>query len=81
MVHLRSRTVEGGVRERHLVTGGGGYVGLHLGLELLKQGHHVVLFDIRQPVEAIPKDIQFLQVSKVHVFKEFKSSIIKFIFH
>ncbi|ELU09595.1 hypothetical protein CAPTEDRAFT_166167 [Capitella teleta] len=48
--------------ERHLVTGGGGYVGLRLGAALLDKGHKVTLFDLNPPNdEEIPAGAQFIQ--------------------
>ena len=51
------------VSEVHVVTGGGGYVGLRLGRKLAEQGHQVMLFDVRKPVEKLPSNVQFVTVS------------------
>ena len=67
MVQLRSRSVgEAPSIEKqqcHLVTGGGGYAGFRLGLALRKAGHKVALYDVREPVEPLPDDITFIQVT------------------
>ena len=55
---------EGPRQERHLVTGGGGYVGLHLGKALLCEGHQVILFDVQGPLEELPEGITFIKVGK-----------------
>lgn len=34
---------------KFLVTGGGGYIGFHIGMRLLQLGYEVVLFDLRHP--------------------------------
>ncbi len=49
-------------KECHLVTGGGGYPGFRLGLALHKKGHAVILFDIREPSEAMPDGMKFIKV-------------------
>ena len=62
---LRSGTA-GGVgmrRERHLVTGGGGYVGLRLGKALSDLGHDVILFDVCDAPKDLPENSTFVKVS------------------
>lgn len=36
---------------KFLVTGGGGYVGFHIGLKLVECGHQVILLDVKRPSE------------------------------
>ena len=49
-------------RECHLVMGGGGYAGFHLGKALTERGHDVVLFDIKEPTEDLPDRTTFIVV-------------------
>lgn len=49
-------------RERHLVTGGGGYVGSHLAKALHDLNHEVILLDVNKPRATLPEDIRFIQV-------------------
>ena len=70
---------------KFLVTGGGGYIGLHIGLNLLKRNHQVILFDIRKPAFGPPvlfneEDITW--ISRCEVFEKeinFKDGKIFFI--
>lgn len=62
MVQLRSGASTGPTQECHLITGGGGYVGLHLGKALHLSGHRVVLFDVREPADIIPEGVTFIKV-------------------
>ena len=67
MVHLRSgqstnMSGDTALQQCHLVTGGGGYVGYRLGLALYKQGHKVVLVDVREPADVLPDNMSFIQV-------------------
>lgn len=48
-------------QELHLVTGGGGYSGFHLGKELARCGHKVKLVDIHAPLWPIPDGVQFIK--------------------
>ena len=50
-------------RERHLVTGGGGYAGFHLGKALAERGHSVILLDVKEPAEDLPERTTFITVS------------------
>ena len=50
-------------RECHLVTGGGGYAGFHLGKALAERGHNVILLDVKEPVEDLPERTRFISVS------------------
>jgi len=34
---------------KFLITGGGGYIGFHIGLRLLQLQHEVILFDVNYP--------------------------------
>lgn len=47
--------------EKHLITGGGGYVGEHLLKALREKGHKVILFDVIQPNFTYDSSIQFIQ--------------------
>ena len=49
-------------RERHLVTGGGGYAGFHLGKALVERGHSVILLDVKEPAEDLPERTTFITV-------------------
>ncbi len=62
MVRLRSQARAECDQECHLVTGGGGYAGLNLGIALNKEGHRVILFDLHEPLYPVPEDITFVQV-------------------
>lgn len=69
MIQLRSRTIPGipGVgKERHVVLGGGGYAGYHLGKALAEKGHDVVLFDVRQPDQSLAENMKFVKVFLHH---------------
>lgn len=50
-----------GIRECHLVTGGGGYVGSHLGRALHDLGHDVVLLDVREPKIFLSEGMRFIK--------------------
>ena len=47
------------------MTGGGGYSGYKLGLALLAEGYHVILFDLNEPKDGVPEGITFIKVSCV----------------
>ncbi|XP_014665211.1 PREDICTED: short-chain dehydrogenase/reductase family 42E member 1-like [Priapulus caudatus] len=47
--------------EVHVITGGGGYVGLNIARELQAKGHRIVLFDISKPTEMPHPDMKFVQ--------------------
>lgn len=49
-------------RERHLVTGGGGYVGSHIAKALHDLSHEVILLDVNEPRATLPEGIRFIQV-------------------
>lgn len=39
----------GDVRKTFLITGGGGYIGFHIGLKLVQLEKDVILFDVQSP--------------------------------
>ncbi|KAI0210714.1 Short-chain dehydrogenase/reductase family 42E member 1 [Lamellibrachia satsuma] len=47
--------------ETHLITGGAGYLGMHLALGLRQRGHLVRLFDWKEPTVALPEGIIFVK--------------------
>lgn len=47
---------------RTVVTGGGGYLGYHLGCALVRSGIAVVLFDVRKPKWELPNGAHFVKV-------------------
>ena len=49
-------------QECHLVTGGGGYAGYHVGKALIDEGHKVVLVDIHQTKYPMLEGMSFIQV-------------------
>ncbi|KAG9474928.1 short-chain dehydrogenase/reductase family 42E member 1 [Eleutherodactylus coqui] len=49
------------IKERVVITGGGGYFGHRLGCTLHQMGFSVVLFDVRKPAEDLPDGIRFIQ--------------------
>lgn len=48
-------------QERHLVTGGGGYVGSFMAKALLDLGLEVVLLDVTKPKTIFPDNVKFIQ--------------------
>ena len=42
-----------------LVTGGGGYIGFHIGLRLLQLKHKVILFDVNYPSKKWDQNLSF----------------------
>ncbi|KAI8512369.1 hypothetical protein Bbelb_090080 [Branchiostoma belcheri] len=48
-------------KERVLVTGGGGYLGLRLAGMLWRDGADVTLFDLREPIEKPAADMKFIK--------------------
>lgn len=46
---------------RHVITGGLGFTGQYLSSELRRQNKEVVVFDIAQPVAALPPEISYIQ--------------------
>ena len=34
---------------KFVIVGGGGYIGYHIGVDLVTKGHHAILLDIREP--------------------------------
>ena len=54
-------------RERHLVTGGGGYAGFHLGKALAERGYNVTLFDVKEPAEDLPDRTTFILVWSIDI--------------
>ncbi|XP_066292539.1 short-chain dehydrogenase/reductase family 42E member 1-like [Branchiostoma lanceolatum] len=48
-------------KERVLVTGGGGYLGLRLANMLRRDGADVTLFDLREPIEKAAADMTFIK--------------------
>ncbi|KAH9494403.1 hypothetical protein Btru_021811 [Bulinus truncatus] len=48
-------------KEVHVITGGGGFPGFSLGKGLVKKGHRVRLFDIREPVWELEEGMEFIQ--------------------
>jgi len=42
-----------------LITGGAGYIGFHIGLQLLRLKHKVILFDINYPTRKWDQNIEF----------------------
>jgi len=48
--------------QRHLVIGGGGYVGSKLALALINKGYNVTIFDLREPSTEKSAEITFIKV-------------------
>jgi UDP-glucose 4-epimerase len=48
------------VKERHVILGGSGFIGRHVGLMLARAGHQVVLTARRRPNFEFPKDVKDL---------------------
>ena len=44
-------STESNKQYRFLIVGGGGYVGFHIGLQLLKLKHQVALYDLNRPLK------------------------------
>ncbi|XP_013412218.1 short-chain dehydrogenase/reductase family 42E member 1 [Lingula anatina] len=62
MVLLRNRKQTGEpVKEKHIVTGGGGYPGYRLGKALVAEGIQVVLFDIIEPCGELLESMEFVK--------------------
>ncbi|XP_072013240.1 short-chain dehydrogenase/reductase family 42E member 1-like [Amphiura filiformis] len=57
---IRSLEVASFKGKKILVTGGGGFVGVHLGRALHMLGGHVTLFDKKPPIEDYHEDIKFI---------------------
>ena len=58
------------MKECHLVTGGGGYPGYHLGKRLAELGRDVVLLDIRPPLWPLLDRMKFVQVRLCIIYDE-----------
>jgi len=41
---------------KFVIVGGGGYIGYHIGVDLVTKGHEVLLLDIREPDEEWVQD-------------------------
>ena len=44
-------SIQDTVSHKFLITGGGGYIGFHIGLDLLRLKHEVILFDLNFPAK------------------------------
>ena len=53
------------IRHVHLVTGGGGFAGFHLGNRLAAHGHRVILLDVREPLWTMTKGMEFVQIYNI----------------
>lgn len=63
-------------RELHVITGGGGYVGFHLGKHLSHLGHDVLLLDLRpRPYGHLDDNMTYVRVSHVTKALFFNSEI------
>ena len=51
---------------KFLITGGGGYIGFHIGLRLLQLRHEVILFDVNYPSKKWDPIIKNLVVKKTN---------------
>ncbi|XP_038609727.1 short-chain dehydrogenase/reductase family 42E member 1 isoform X2 [Tachyglossus aculeatus] len=54
-------------RETVLITGGGGYFGFRLGCTLHRMGVDIILFDVQNPPQEVPKGMKFIQGNICHL--------------
>ncbi|XP_001508136.1 short-chain dehydrogenase/reductase family 42E member 1 [Ornithorhynchus anatinus] len=52
---------EKSAKETVLITGGGGYFGFRLGCTLHRMGVDIILFDVQNPPQEVPKGMRFIQ--------------------
>ncbi|XP_053126411.1 short-chain dehydrogenase/reductase family 42E member 1 isoform X2 [Hemicordylus capensis] len=73
---------ESPVKETILITGGSGYFGFRLGCALSKKGVGVILFDVSEPIQAMPDGVRFVQ-GDVRVASEVEEALrgVSCIFH
>ncbi len=54
---------------KFLITGGGGYIGFHIGLRLLQLQHEVILFDVNYPAKKWDPNIEHSVSYNTHGIK------------
>uniref|UniRef100_A0A8D2LDW1 Short chain dehydrogenase/reductase family 42E, member 1 n=2 Tax=Varanus komodoensis TaxID=61221 RepID=A0A8D2LDW1_VARKO len=73
---------ENPIKERVLITGGGGYFGFRLGCALCRGAVDVLLFDVSKPTQEMPEGVTFLQ-GDVRVASEVEDALqgVSCVFH